>query len=139
MNLSFDINEEINRIGTGNTVLVSGLYGKEFKFINNKFGFIKKIYIRIDGEDSTHIADVELFENKKTYSVNFDYIFKLILKRRVDNISQHVITIDNPLIYYSKKKSLLTYMNFSDEFGQQMSICTDKNGKSHVLLFSGIN
>lgn len=133
------INEGINRVETGNTVLVSGLYGKEFKYINNRYGIVKNIYIKIDKENTYHIADIELLDSRKIYSVNFDYIYNLKLKNKIENISQHIITIENPVIYYSKLKSLELYINICDELGQHMSICIDKDGKSHVLLFSGIN
>jgi hypothetical protein len=139
MKLTFNINEDIDRIETGNTVYISGLHGKEFKFINNKYGTVKSIYVRHDGTQLAHIADIELLNTKKIYSVNLDFIYKLTINNCVDNMVQHVVTVDNPMIYYIKKKSLIKTVCFFDELGQYTSLCTDLKGKSHVLLFSGVN
>jgi len=139
MKLTFGTHEEIDRIETGNTVLISGLHNKEFKFINNKCGIVKNIYIQQSDSQIFYVAEVELIDSKKKYTINFDYLYKMQLKRVVDNIIQHIITLDNPVIYYWRKKSLQTSMAVQDEFGQYLSICVDKKGKSHVLLFSGVN
>jgi len=139
MKVTYNIDEEINRIETGNTVLISGLYGRNFKFINNKCGIIKNIYLRNEGNELLHLADVQMFEDGLIHSINLDFIFKLNSGRKVDNPVQHLVSIENPVLYYIRKKSINTTMNFHDELGQCMSFCVDKGGKSHVLLFSGIN
>lgn len=140
MKITYNIDEDINRIKTGDTVLISGLYGKNFKFINNKFGKIRNIFLRSEGRNVFNIAEIELFYDKSIHSVNFDFIYKIeITDKIVDNVVQHVVTIENPLMYYIHKKNINHTMNFRDELCQQMGICVDKNGKSYVILFSGIN
>lgn len=139
MKITYNINEDINRIKTGDTVLIAGLYGTNFKFINNKCGKIKNVFYRNDGNELLHIAEVQLIEGGKLYSVNFDFIYKLTFENTVDNVAQHIMTIDNPTLYHIHKKSIKHVMNFRDELGQYMSICVDNRGKSHVLLFSGVN
>lgn len=139
MKLRYDINEEIDRIESGNTVYIAGLHGIEFKFINNKYGTVKNLYVRHDGKQIVHVADVELLDSKKIYSVNFDFIYKLNQEVVVDNVVQHIVTIDNPFIYYVRKKQLISSMSLFDEFGQYICMANDKSGKSHVILFSGIN
>jgi hypothetical protein len=139
MKETFNIDEEISRVETGNTVLISGLYGKNFKFINNKCGIIKNIYLRNERNELLHLADVKLDEDGTIHAVNLDFIFKLNSNKCVDNIVQHLVSVDNPVLYYVRKKSIKSIMNFYDEVGQYMSLCVDNKGKSHVLLFSGIN
>lgn len=139
MKLTFGTHEDIDRIETGNTVLIAGLYNQEFKFINNKIGKIKSMYFRKDAADLAYVADVELVDTQKIYTINMEYLYKMNIKNVVDNIVQHIITIDNPAVYYFKKKSLKESMNMRDELGQFMSICMDIKGKSHVLFFSGVN
>lgn len=139
MKIRYDINEEIDRIESGNTVYIAGLHGIEFKFINNKYGKVKNLYVRHDGKQIVHVADIELLENKKIYSVNLDFIYKISLDVVVDNVVQHIMTIDNPFIYYVRRKQLISSMSLFDEFGQYISVSNDKTGKSHVILFSGIN
>lgn len=139
MKLTFNINEDIDRIESGNTVYISGLHGSEFKFINNKYGKVKSIYVRHDGTQLAHIADIELLDSKKIYSVNLDFIYKLSTSNGVDNMVQHVVTVDNPFIYYIKKKQIIKSVCFFDELGQYMTLCNDLNGKSYALLFSGVN
>lgn len=140
MKITYNIDEDINRIKTGDTVLISGLYGKNFKFINNKFGKVINVFIRSEGHNVFNIADIELFYDRSIHSVNFDFIYKIdVGDKIVDNVVQHVVTIENPLMYYIHKKNIKHTMNFRDELCQQMGICVDKNGKSYVILFSGIN
>jgi hypothetical protein len=139
MKITYNIDEEIDRIKTGDTVLICGLYGKNFKFINNKFAKVNTVVLRNDGQQLLYIAEVELLNGGAKYSVNFDFIYKLNTQEIVDNPVQHFVTIENPLQYYIHKKSIRHTMNFHDELYQHMSICVDKFGKSHVLLFSGIN
>lgn len=141
MKLTFNIDEEINRIKTGDTVLISGLYGKNFQFINNKCGKIVNVFMRNDGDQIHHIADVMVDGSAEiVYQINFDFIYKLdFCTKIVDNISQHLFTMDNVYIYYIHKKHITHSMHFQDEIGQCMTIGVDKGGKSHVLLFSGIN
>lgn len=139
MKQKFNINEEINRIETGDTVLICGLYGKNFNFINNKFGTVKNVILRNDGQQLLRIAEIELIKGGAQYSINFDFIYKLNIETTIDNPVQHLVTIDNPMIYYVNKKAIRHTMNIHDELGQHMAVCVDKNGKSHVILFSGIN
>lgn len=139
MKQTFNINEEINRIETGDTVLICGLYGKNFNFINNKFGKIVNVIIRNDGQQLLRIAEVQLLKNGAKYSINFDFIYKLNIEATIDNPVQHLVTVENPMLYYVHKKSIRHTMNIHDELGQHMAVCVDKNGKSHVLLFSGVN
>lgn len=139
MKQTFNIDEEINRIKTGDTVLICGLYGKNFNFINNKFGKIRNVLIRNDGQQLLHIAEVELLKDGAIYSINFDFIYKLNIETTVDNPVQHLVTLDNPMMYYVHKKLIKHTMNIHDELGQHMAVCIDKNGKSHVILFSGVN
>lgn len=140
MRKTYNIDEDIQRIKTGDTVLISGLYGKNFNFINNKTGKVLSIVIHVENGITTQLSNIKLDETGKEYVVNFDFIYKLnFYEAIVDGVSQHIFTIDNPAIYYVHKKKLRHMMNFQDELKQSMSIGVDKGGKSHVLLFSGIN
>lgn len=140
MKKTYHIDEDIYRIKTGDTVLISGLYGKNFHFINNKVGKIKDTFVRVEDGKTIPLANVTLDENGKDYVVNYDFLYSLNFKDGiVDSISQHIFTIDNPLLYYRHKKSINHFMNFQDELGQCMALGVDKHGKSHVHLFSGIN
>lgn len=141
MKVTYNINEEISRVETGDTVLICGLYGKNFKFINNKLGTVKNIVYRNNGQEVFHLAEIEVINGTTaiTYTINFDFVYKLNINQIVDNVVQHVVSIDNPMLYYVHKKHIIECMNITDEMGQQMAVCIDNQGKSHALLFSGIN
>jgi len=141
MKVTYNINEEINRVETGDTVLICGLYGKNFKFINNKLGKVKNILYRNDGHEIFHLAEVEVIDGNTaiTYTINFDFVYKLNINTIVDNVVQHVVSLDNPMLYYVHRKRIAECMHITDEMGQHMAVCIDKYGKSHALLFSGIN
>jgi hypothetical protein len=140
MKRTFHIDEDIGRIKTGDTVLISGLYGKNFKFINNKVGKIKNTFYRVEDEIVIPLANVTLDENGKDYVINFDFLYKLDFNGEiVDGVSQHIFTIENSLLFYIHKKSIRELISFQDEMSQCVAMGIDKNSKYHLLLFSGIN
>ncbi len=133
------IDEGINGVETGNTIYISGLYGEKYNFINNKYGIVKSIYIQNDLEHIMYLADIELIETKQIYSVNFDFIYKIESIKQVENPIQHLISIENPLLYYVNKKGITDVAPMFDELAQYLALSKDKNGKSYVFLLSGIN
>jgi len=139
MKITFNIDEEINKIKTGDTVLIAGLYGKNFSFINNRCGIIKAIFVRVENGVVIPLANVAMLDTGMEYIINFDFIYSLNFNRIVDTPSQHIFTIENPFVYYVRRKNIKHTMHFQDEIGQWMGIGVDKNSKSHVILLSGIN
>jgi len=129
--------DEYNSIQTGDTVYISGLPGKSYSFINNKYGFVKDILLtNADGRIS-YVAHVELFSNKEAYFINFEYIFKMGRMNQSDIKS--IIWEDSPFNHYIMKKEIIDAAVVRDDHNQIFGLCTDAYGRKHVFLFSGIN
>ncbi len=133
------IDEGIDGVETGNTIFISGLHGEKYNFINNKYGIVKDIYVQSDLGYVMYLADVELIETKERYSINFDFIYKIDSDIQVENPIQHLISIENPMLYYVNKKTIVDIAPMFDELGQYLSLSKDIKGKTYVSLLSGIN
>jgi hypothetical protein len=136
--IEFNKTNEFNSIETGNTVYVSGLYGKNTSYINNKHGIVKNIYLTCDKGRITYSAEIEfLFDASTTCFINFDYIFKVGKLNNADIKS--LIWEENPINYYILKKNLVECYPMHDENGQLLAVCNDFEGRKHIFLYSGIN
>lgn len=138
MMMEYNNTEEYNSIQTGNTVYISGLHGKNHSFVNNKYGYVKDILMMMKERRLSYIAHVVLIPSNEECFVNFEYIFKV--GRNLNDIDAKAIAWeDNPLNHYIFKKNLIEINPFHDENDQLLAVCTDINGRKHVLLCSGIN
>ena len=88
---------------SGDTVLISGLYGDEVKFANNILGYIRQI-VTIGGLDFNFAAYIQLDNRIGGFvPINFLYLYNLKTLTSVDNI-----LTDNTFMsrYLKAKKSV---------------------------------
>lgn len=135
---SLNNTDEYNGIETGNTVFVSGLIGKNYSFINNRYGIVKDIYLTSDNNKISYIAEIEFHGDKDPYFVNFDYIYK-IGKKLNNQALNDIIFYHNPYDYYIEKKRIIETHPLTDENGQIVGVGIDSNYRTHFFLYSGIN
>jgi hypothetical protein len=132
--------EEFNGIQTGDTVFISGLLGKHHSIINNKYGFLKDIYMSHDQKKNkiNYVGEIELLSNKEIHFINFDYIFKIGKNLNRNDINS-MLWVDDPYTHFIFKKDLIDSHPMIDEHGQILSVGTAKNNTKYVFLFSGVN
>lgn len=135
--IEYNNTDEFNSIETGNTVYISGLPGKNYSYVNNKYGYVKDIYLTFEGGRINYSAKVILFSDNNEYFVNFDYIFKMGKMNNAD--IQSLIWEENPFNHYVIKKNLVECYALQDENGQRIAVCSDSEKRKHVFLYSGVN
>jgi len=136
--IEYNNTDEFNSIETGNTVYISGLPGKSRSQINNKYGYVKEIYLTMENGRITYSAKIYLFKDQTEHIVNFDYIFKIGKKMNYADIKS-LIWEENPFNHYVIKKELVDCHPMQDENGQLLAVCSDNKNRKHVFLYSGIN
>lgn len=142
MKMEYNDTDEYNSIRTGCTVYISGLPGKSYSFLNNRYGYIKDILLTYNDKNCSYVAQVVLYP-KGNYQediayINFDYIFKIsnILN---NSDAKAIIWEENPVNHYIYKKNLINVHSFRDEYGQLLAVSNDIYGRNHLLLCSGVN
>lgn len=137
MRMNYNDTEEYNSIETGNTVYISGLPGKNYSFLNNRFGKVKEILLTCTNHNITYVAKVILTPTNEEVFVNFDYIFKIKNLNKVD--AKAIVWEENAMDHYVHKKLLTQIQPIHDENGQMLAICSDIYSRKHVFLCSGVN
>lgn len=109
-------------IKEGDVVLISGLYGDDVKFANNKLGYVKEIMTITHGV-SLNFAAFVLLDLNIGVPVNFLYLYNIKTLEGVDEI-----LIDTTFIprYLKSKKA------------QQLSFVQDTTGNHNLMVF-GVN
>lgn len=142
MKMEYNNTDEYNSIRTGCTVYISGLPGKSYSFVNNRYGWVKEVLLVSEDRKVSYVAQVVLFPKGDSPEdiayVNFDYIFK-IGKNFNDADAKAIIWEENPMTHYIFKKNLIDVQPIHDENGQLLAVCNDLYGRKHLLLCSGIN
>jgi hypothetical protein len=136
--IEYNNTDEFNSIETGNTVYISGLPGKPYSYVNNKHGRVKDIYLTCENGRISYTAKVQLYSDNEEYFVNFDYLFKVGTKMNYADIKS-LIWEENPFNHYVIKKELVECHPMQDENGQLLAVCSDRQKRKHVFLYSGIN
>jgi hypothetical protein len=134
--IRYNDTDEFNSIETGHTVYISGLPGKSYSYINNKYGVVKDIFITCHNQVISYVAKVEI--DSEFFFVNFDYIFRVGHKLNDYDI-KNLIFEEEPFNYYISKKELIYTQPIFDENNQIMGVSSDINDRKYVFLYSGIN
>jgi hypothetical protein len=142
MKMEYNDTDEYNSIRTGSTVYISGLPGKSYSFVNNRYGYVKEVLLLCENRKISYVAQIVLFAKGDSPEdiayVNFDYIFRINTKFNDADVKA-IIWEENPMIHYVFKKNLTEIEAIHDENGQSMAVCTDLYGRKHLLLCSGNN
>ena len=121
-------------IKEGDTVLISGLYGDDVKFANNKLGYIKQIMTLTHGISLNFAAFIQIDINNAV-PINFLYLYNLKTLYGVDEI-----LLDNTFMgrYLTAKKA--THIGFiTDNYGNNIAFIFDKNNQRHIFTISTLN
>lgn len=118
----------------GDVVLISGLYGDDIKFANNKLGYIKQIMTLTHGVSLNFAAYIQL-ELDIAVPVNFLYIYNIKTLYKIDDI---LLDPTFMVRYLKAKKS--THVGFiTDATGNNNLFIFDVNNKKHIFTISTLN
>jgi hypothetical protein len=121
-------------IKEGDTVLISGLYGDDVSFANNKLGYVKQVFTMSNPVSFNFGAQVQLNE-KHLIPINFLYLYKINTLEGIDPI-----LLDKTFITrYLKSKKMVTYVFISDIDEIRHLLIFSENNTKHFLTISTLN
>jgi hypothetical protein len=132
-------------IQTGDTVFISGLYGKKLLYLNNKVAKVINILLSHEEARKHFLAYVELIEEpedgkKRRHFVNFDFIYKITDVPKLAPMLQESIQYeDNFFQYFEVRNKIIDFNVMYDEHYQMIGTATDIYGRLHAFLISGVN
>lgn len=121
-------------IKEGDTVLISGLYGDDIKFANNKLGYIKQI-MTLTHDISLKLAAFIQIDIDNAVPINFLYLYNLKTLYGIDEI-----LLDSTFMnrYLTAKKT--THIGFiTDNYGNNNAFIFDVNNGKHIFTISTLN
>lgn len=121
-------------IKEGDTVLISGLYGDDVKFANNKLGYIKQIMTLTHGISLNFAANIQIDINNAV-PINFLYLYNLKTLYGIDEI-----LLDSTFMSRYLKAKKTTHIGFiTDNYGNNSAFIFDKNNQRHIFTISTLN
>ncbi|NJO59697.1 MAG: hypothetical protein HC836_15740 [Richelia sp. RM2_1_2] len=132
------MNDTDKHIEINDKVLIAGLYGDEFKFINNKIAVVKEIIVSSNHRSTHYIAKL-IVDNLFIIPISFEFIYKIT--NPSINIDDFLISLDNPFLYYVKEKHIVQTSSsiMFDEYGQTVCLCVTRDNKTEIILIGSLN
>lgn len=117
----------------GDNVYIGGLYGDEFKLINNRIGVLKKIYSLISDNSINYLANIQM--GKHWFSIDLKYVYKLS-----NNLTHPMFlnnNIDGELCQLHDIKS--AELCVEEKTYHNISLCKTHGGLDVMLTISTLN
>lgn len=122
-------------IGIGDKVYVGGIFGDDFKIINNKTGTVKRIMFSSNENYNTYLIDVDI--NGDIFPLNLSYVFKV---DDFDTYDYDELLSEYPLEYYLETFQIIgTPTLMYDQLGLNYLYCKTKEFKVKPLMITSIN
>lgn len=120
-------------IDIGDKVYIGGLFGEDFKEVNNKIGIVNEIIFSSTPSYTTYIVNVLIGDT--LVSVNLAYVFKL------DQINEGLKSIVyQPHIYFMKKLHITGIPDLvMDDLGRSMLFCRTRENTLQPLTLTNLN
>lgn len=117
----------------GDKVYIGGLYGDEFKIINNKFGTLKKIYSLIADNSLKYLGTIEM--NNMQFAIDMKYVYKL------SNLQVSLLSLTNNVLdeIYQLHCIKECEIPLEDTINNNISLCKTDTGINVILTISTLN
>jgi len=121
-------------IKEGDTVLISGLYGDDVKFANNKLGYIKQIMTMTHGISLNFAAFIQIDMNNAV-PINFLFLYNLKTLYGVDKI-----LLDSTFMSRYLKHKKANHIGFiTDNGGNNNAFIFGEDNQKHIFTISTLN
>ena len=118
----------------GDVVLISGLYGDDVGFANNKLGYIKEIISIAHGVSLQVAAYIQIDQNTAV-PVNFLYLYNTKTLYGIDDI-----LLDPTFMTRYLKAKKTTHIGFiTDTSGNNNLFIFDENNQKYIFTISTLN
>lgn len=125
-----------NYVEIGDKVLIGGLFGDDFKEINNQTGIVKKIMFTSSKFYTTYLVDVQI--HGEIVPVNLAYIYKVEDLDVFDY--QELIDSENPLeFYYNKFRIVGDSQLLIDQWGKSYLYCRTRENNMFPITLTNHN
>jgi hypothetical protein len=118
----------------GDVVLISGLYGNDVNFANNKLGYIQQIMTVPNNGSLNFAANVQLDLNT-LLPINFVFLYNIKTLHTIDDILLDPTYLSRYLI---AKKSVHNGF-IADGNGNNSAFIISKDNSRHILTISTLN
>ena len=117
----------------GDKVYIGGLYGDDFKCVNNKIGILKKVYSITSENVINYLGEVQFGLLK--IPVNLKYVYKL------PNVSIDPILISPDILgeLFWEHSIASAIVGIDDDTSNQVAICKTIDNRTQLLTLSTIN
>lgn len=125
-----------NEIQIGDRVYIGGIFGDDFKMINNKVGIVKRIMFSSSEHYATYLVDVSI--NGKIFPLNLSFVYKL------DDFDIYdydgLLNGSSPLEFYFKKFRIIGRPSLLyDQLGLNHLYCKTKDNNIQPLTITSLN
>ena len=117
----------------GDKVYISGLYGSDFKLINNKVGVLKKIFSITSNNSVNQLGEITM--GGHSFPINLKYVYKL----KNSNISPILLSDDMLDDLFFEHNIRDAVVGIDDENHHQIALCNTNENKGMLLVISTLN